>query len=129
MGALISVQDGRVVTPLKSSEKCHISQVTEQMMRFTSMRGPPAVVLDTLARLGSGFSGIDGFSTSLADLQRVVSLLDSLGCLSRFELDLSIVGGFDYYTGIVFEVFRGASPDDDAIAAGGRCDCPSAPHT
>lgn len=102
--------------------------MTEQILRFTSLRGRPAEVLEALVRLVSDFQEVEGFSTALGDLQSIVSLLDMLNCLARFELDLSIVGGFDYYTGIVFEVFRAASPDENAIAAGGRCACPASPQ-
>lgn len=62
----------------------------------------------------------DKFVTESADeIAEVMRLLRSYGCKEKCDFDSSIVRGFDYYTGIVFEVRSG---DAGSIAGGGRFD-------
>lgn len=62
----------------------------------------------------------DRFVTESADeIAEIMRLLKSYGCKERCDFDSSIVRGFDYYTGIVFEVRCG---DAGSIAGGGRFD-------
>jgi histidyl-tRNA synthetase len=56
-----------------------------------------------------------------ADLQSVISSLDSMGIADFIDLDLGIVRGLAYYTGTVFEVFD-SSRAMRAICGGGRYD-------
>jgi histidyl-tRNA synthetase len=60
-------------------------------------------------------------STAIADLRRLLELLDAYGLADRVVFDASVVRGLAYYTGIVFEVFdtRGKLR---AICGGGRYD-------
>jgi histidyl-tRNA synthetase len=51
---------------------------------------------------------------------RIVKALDAYGVLGRFEVDLSIVRGLDYYTGLVFEAYAGEYRL--AVGGGGRYD-------
>jgi histidyl-tRNA synthetase len=54
-------------------------------------------------------------------LARYFEHLDALGVRAWVDLDLSIVRGLDYYTGIVFELFD-AQGEHRAICGGGRYD-------
>jgi histidyl-tRNA synthetase len=58
---------------------------------------------------------------SLNDMRRYFSYLESLGVLEWVTLDLRIVRGLAYYTGIVFELFD-AKGELRAICGGGRYD-------
>ena len=60
-------------------------------------------------------------STAIADLRRLLELLDAYGLADRVVFDASVVRGLAYYTGIVFEVFdtRGKLR---SICGGGRYD-------
>ena len=51
-------------------------------------------------------------------LEQVVSILDSMG-ISNIEIDLGVVRGLDYYTGIVFEVEAPSLGAEKQICGGG----------
>ena len=59
--------------------------------------------------------------SSLEELEFVLTSLENLGYKNTVRLDLNIVRGLAYYTGIVFEVFD-ASKSMRAVAGGGRYD-------
>jgi len=77
--------------------------------------GLAARSLDDAARL----SGAD--SPALAELRRLLELLDAYGLADRVDYDASVVRGLAYYTGIVFEA-RDARGELRAVAGGGRYD-------
>jgi histidyl-tRNA synthetase len=79
---------------------------------FGDTRGEPAEVLGRLQ--GSKLEAVEGFS----------SLVDALAGrrVGGIELDLSIVRGIDYYTGVVFEVVDEKQPGLGSLAGGGRYD-------
>lgn len=52
----------------------------------------------------------------LDDFIRVADLLDSLGC--RYRIDISSGTGFEYYTGIIFQLFS----NGEKVGGGGRYD-------
>ncbi|MBI2499232.1 histidine--tRNA ligase [Candidatus Woesearchaeota archaeon] len=60
-------------------------------------------------------------SPGLDKLKELFTLLNDYGVLDYCKLDLSIMRGFDYYTGTVFEVFD-SSMEFRAVAGGGRYD-------
>lgn len=57
---------------------------------------------------------------ALANLTEIVSLLG--GIKSKFIIDLSIVRGLDYYTGIVYETTLQKYPELGSVFSGGRYD-------
>ncbi len=59
-------------------------------------------------------------SQELADLKKLQSSLEVLNLPAK--LDLSIMRGFDYYTGVVFEVMDTNPENVRAMAGGGRYD-------
>jgi histidyl-tRNA synthetase len=65
--------------------------------------------------------GRAGAGKEFAVLERYLACLDALGVGSWVRLDLSIVRGLAYYTGIVFELFD-AKGELRAICGGGRYD-------
>lgn len=58
----------------------------------------------------------------LAALRELLQLADSHGIAHLIRIDLSVVRGLSYYTGIVWEVFAAAGTFRRAIAGGGRYD-------
>ncbi len=55
------------------------------------------------------------------DVQEVLDLLRSMG-VENAEFDPSIVRGFDYYSGVVFEIFDTHPDNNRALFGGGRYD-------
>ena len=74
-----------------------------------------------IARLSEHYAGSPGVTGRIADLKRYFSCLADLGVLDWVRLDLSIVRGLAYYTGVVFELFD-AQGEMRAICGGGRYD-------
>ncbi|HVV39072.1 MAG TPA: histidine--tRNA ligase [Candidatus Paceibacterota bacterium] len=56
-----------------------------------------------------------------ADVAEVLTILKDLG-INNAEFDPSIVRGFDYYTGVVFEAFDTNPENNRALLGGGRYD-------
>lgn len=74
-----------------------------------------------LEELAADFEGHAGVEAALAPLREYVASLHAMGLGGFVEVDLTIVRGLAYYTGIVFEIFdrRG---ELRAICGGGRYD-------
>jgi histidyl-tRNA synthetase len=80
-----------------------------------------ALMTRNLAALASEFGGDPAIAAMLATLERYLGHLAALGVAAYAELDLRIVRGLAYYTGIVFELFD-AQGEFRAICGGGRYD-------
>lgn len=92
-----------------------------QVLDFARIRGS---IGDVTRAAGDGIEGLEGWDR----LTEVFDLLSDRG-VNNVEMNLGIVRGLDYYSGMVFEVFdsSGAGNDDDgaplgALAGGGRYD-------
>ena len=77
-----------------------------------------ATDLDVLA---TQFGTVTGLAEPLGELRRYLDRLEQLGVREWVSVDLSIVRGLAYYTGIVFELFD-AKGELRAICGGGRYD-------
>ena len=75
----------------------------------------------TLDALRAGYGDTPAIADRIAELERYYSYLEDLGVADWVQLDLSIVRGLAYYTGIVFELFD-AQGEFRAICGGGRYD-------
>jgi hypothetical protein len=75
----------------------------------------------TLDALEARFASSPEISTRLADFRRYFDHLDRLAVRDWVIIDLKIVRGLAYYTGIVFELFD-ARGEMRAICGGGRYD-------
>jgi histidyl-tRNA synthetase len=106
-------------------------------------RQPRGISIEKLGALGLGDDAIDTLmavldrtdlddvagrfpdsadvAASVAEMKRYLSLVDELGVRDWVTLDLTIVRGLAYYTGIVFELFD-AKGELRAICGGGRYD-------
>lgn len=74
-----------------------------------------------LALLRRDFGSDEAVSAALDRLEEYTTLLDAHGVREYFRLDLRIVRGLAYYTGIVFELFD-ARGEFRAVCGGGRYD-------
>jgi histidyl-tRNA synthetase len=75
----------------------------------------------TLDALRAQYGDAPAVAERIADLERYYTYLAELGVAEWVVLDLSIVRGLAYYTGIVFELFD-ARGEFRAICGGGRYD-------
>ena len=75
----------------------------------------------TLEALSAQYGDAPAVAERIADLERYYGYLADLGVAEWVVLDLSIVRGLAYYTGIVFELFD-ARGEFRAICGGGRYD-------
>lgn len=82
-----------------------------------------ALALTTMTpeSLGRRFAADESFGPILDDLERYRGALESLGFAAWTQLDMKIVRGLAYYTGIVFEIFD-RKGELRAICGGGRYD-------
>jgi histidyl-tRNA synthetase len=79
------------------------------------------VRLDDLHLLAEAYAGVPGAEENLSRLREYFARIEALGFADWVRLDLSIVRGLAYYTGIVFELFDSAG-EYRAICGGGRYD-------
>jgi histidyl-tRNA synthetase len=79
------------------------------------------VKLDSLHVATEAYGGVAGVEESLSRLREYFARLEALGFADWVRLDLSIVRGLAYYTGIVFELFDKGG-EYRAICGGGRYD-------
>ncbi len=99
--------------------------------RIQAALGPAASpLLDALDRLG-GVEAIqaaarrpsplpDRAAAAVDRLGRLAGVLTELGVIDRFRFDLAELRGFDYYTGVIFEIH--AAGAGRALGGGGRYD-------
>src|SRR5437016_207264 len=85
----------------------------ERVLTLQELRSVDAIRL--------AFPNDDAVSRRLDDLSRYVGFLEALGVRDWMDLDLTVVRGLAYYTGIVFELFD-ARGEFRAICGGGRYD-------
>lgn len=105
--------------------------VTEEVMPdFLNLvdkleREKPAVLEEKLSKFGTTLAEVQDFVANPEDaegnFQEILKDLQSRGLGGFVELDLSIVRGLAYYTGVVFEVFD-STKSMRAVAGGGRYD-------
>ncbi len=88
----------------------------ESVEEIVCISGPLSEKLRELEKLVSGDA-----KEELERMKELKGLLEGYGVLGTVKLDMSIVRGLDYYTGLVFEVFD-KKGELRAICGGGRYD-------
>ena len=108
---------GRDLVELESALEHSDLRAAEQelLLRFPALRGGPEILEAAGAMVDNPVS-----AAALAELQEVYRLLQAHGAGGRVNLDLGAVRDFDYYSGVIFEVF--APGLGIPLAAGGRYD-------
>jgi ATP phosphoribosyltransferase regulatory subunit len=105
---LVELEAALAQTELRAAEQ-------ELLLRFPALRGGPEI-LDAAGQMVDNPTSAD----ALGRLAEVYRLLQAHGAGARVNLDLGAVRDFDYYTGVIFEVF--APGLGIPLAAGGRYD-------
>ncbi|MEM7416359.1 MAG: histidine--tRNA ligase [Gemmatimonadota bacterium] len=127
---VIGVTDERMASAFAIIDKIERLPEEKADERLASEAGLDAVQISTLrgllgstgvGALAEGFGGHPDVAPELERLQEYVAALEAMGLGAFVEVDLSIVRGLAYYTGIVFELFD-RKGELRAICGGGRYD-------
>jgi histidyl-tRNA synthetase len=89
------------------------STAIDRVFEIAALRG--------LAQVEQALAGVPGGEAAAAPLRGLVQALEAMGLTDFIEVDLTIVRGLAYYTGLVFELFD-AGRSLRAICGGGRYD-------
>lgn len=122
----IHVSDRRILDSIYDEvgidDGLHAS-VTRLLDRRAKVENFPAVLADTLKDADQAFALIDQLEriTSTAYLEDLRIMLEHMG-INNMVVDTKITRGFDYYTGMVFEVFDTNTENRRAMFGGGRYD-------
>lgn len=93
---------------------------SNKIFQFAQIQGPHQQVLSQLAQL---LPSSQLASQGIERLERVTSAMLAAGVPAhRFEIDVSIARGLDYYTGIIFETTLLELPRIGSVCSGGRYD-------
>ena len=96
-----AVSERNLVEVKKFLERLTITDKDKRaLIKILSLRGGPEV-LDTAEKLYPG----PGFKDIIAGLRTTINCLNDLELADRLIIDLGIIRDFDYYTGIIFEVY------------------------
>jgi histidyl-tRNA synthetase len=95
------------------------SQV-ERVLEFTNIKGSNDEILEQLRQLDVESEQFDEGVSKLAVL--IQALRDMEVPESRFQIDLRIARGLDYYTGTVYETLLDEHPGVGSVCSGGRYD-------
>jgi len=111
------VSEGELIEDLA---ECGIAENTaKKIMQFMKISGRAEEVLKKLRKIiPDNQKAREGYG----ELVKLVETLKMLGKIEKCSLDMSIVRGIGYYTGIVFECYDKGGKDVGAIFAGGRFD-------
>ncbi len=75
--------------------------------------------IQTLSELKVEFVSLAG-SKGFKNFEAIVSMLESLGYADEIEFSGNLIRGFDYYDGIIFEMFDNNPDNSRALFGGGR---------
>lgn len=123
---MVRVSDRQAWLDFASEHGISEEQIPELLQIIDKLeRAKPEVSAEKLAALGLDLATVESFiknpdSASFA-YESIHEDLEARGLAEFIELDLSIVRGLAYYTGVVFEVFD-RSKSMRAVAGGGRYD-------
>ena len=112
------ITEGELIAELKDAGLTD-GQV-DDVLKFTAITGSNDEILAHLSELESSSAQlIDGIAklTTLIQTLRVMSVPES-----RFQIDLQIARGLDYYTGTVYETILDDHPEIGSVCSGGRYD-------
>lgn len=95
------------------------SQV-ERVLEFTAIKGTNDEIIEQLRQLGIES---EQFDDGVSKIEVLINALRAMGVPeSRFQIDLRIARGLDYYTGTVYETLLDEHPEVGSVCSGGRYD-------
>lgn len=95
------------------------NKTVDKLLDFLKLEGNNEEILDKLAIMGMG----EEFDLGVAELREVYKYLKMMGVEEkRVRLDLEIVRGLSYYTGMVFETMIDNKNISGSVCSGGRYD-------
>ncbi len=116
---LEKIQAAGVIAEMAQTAGVNESQAS-QILQFAAIKGSADSVL---TQLGSLLAGNELGGAGVERLAEIVAALKSCGISEeRFQLDVSIARGLDYYTGVIFETVLKDLPSIGSICSGGRYD-------
>ena len=102
--------DWRALTEAKTTN----AELSGVLSQIVSLKGKSSNFLQNLGALFQHAS--PNFKLALGDFMNIAALLESLDY--SYEIDITAMHGFEYYTGVCFEILSGG----EKIAGGGRYD-------
>jgi len=102
--------DWRALTEAKTTN----AELRGVLSQIVSLKGKSSNFLQNLGALFQHAS--PNFKLALGDFMNIAALLESLDY--SYEIDITAMHGFEYYTGVCFEILSGG----EKIAGGGRYD-------
>jgi histidyl-tRNA synthetase len=101
--------DGKALAELKLNQP-----ELETLASLLDLKGKSTGFIKSLKALFT--SDLTGLQPHIDDLVNIAELIEALG--ADYQIDLASGRGFEYYTGVIFQIFRGR----EKIGGGGRYD-------
>jgi histidyl-tRNA synthetase len=93
---------------------------TTRVLEFTAIKGSNDEVIQQLKGLGIES---DQFNDGISKIEVLIQTLRAMEVPeNRFQIDLRIARGLDYYTGTVYETILNDHPEVGSVCSGGRYD-------
>ena len=93
---------------------------TDKVISFTDISGSNDEILTQLRDIAIES---EGFQSGIAKLSQLIEALRAMQVPEhRFQIDLKIARGLDYYTGTVYETMLDEYPEVGSVCSGGRYD-------
>lgn len=111
----------RLLTKLRRGDQtAALNTALEFMAQLSQLKGRPAAVLAECEKLLKHYN----INNSVTDyISNILSFLDASGFhADRISLDLGISLGFQYYTGMIFEIYHTTAGESVQLCGGGRYD-------
>ena len=116
---LAKVPRESVVEEIVNATQADAAQV-DRLMTFAELRGTNDDVLDQVTEL---VAGVEAGERGVAALRQLLETVQAAGAdVERFQIDVSIARGLDYYTGTIYETFLDDLPKIGSVCSGGRYD-------
>lgn len=112
---------GREAVSAEMQQQAEIgAEQAEQVLSLAELSGSNEQILSDLEQL---VCGAELGERGVERLRQITAALEHCGVPDqRFQLDVSIARGLDYYTGVIFETFLDRLPGIGSICSGGRYD-------
>lgn len=116
---LAKIGPEKVAAELEQTAGASAAQCAE-VLKLADIGGDNSQILDAIDRL---IAGSEVGQQGAENLRQIMAGIRDAGAdESRFQIDVSIARGLDYYTGAIFETFLNDLPKIGSVCSGGRYD-------